>query len=810
MARRPPCLPPTLSVHFILATIGLFLGLNSAAAQPFEDADCLLCHGEATEWNLEDPQSARLFVHSASFEGSIHDGMACVDCHEGIAELPHAEKMPKVNCGSCHEDSIEAYQHSVHGKPLGASGEGETASCVSCHGSHRILPASDPASPVHHANLAKTCIQCHEDQALIESHHLPSKDNIQTYVISVHGQSNVHDSESKAASCNDCHGWHDIRPASEPESSVSRSNVVKTCGQCHEDVMEEFYSSVHGSLGKEGNPDVPVCTDCHGEHQIKSPDDRSSTVSRLHIAETCGKCHEDESIVEKYDIPISHPSALYQNSVHGKALLSGANEKAAACQDCHGHHSILPGDDPASKVNRLHISETCGSCHQEDGIQEEYENSVHGKAVKKGVREAPVCTDCHGEHTILSHLDPESPVYSTKLAKEVCARCHDSVVVTRKYGMSTHNVETFLESYHGLAGRLGDTTVANCASCHGVHNILQHDDPKSLVHKDNLVHTCGSCHPGANEQFVAGMVHVDLGSNGDTRTTHNFYMGLVRIVYMWLIALSIGGMLLHNFIIIFRHVRDKYRLQKNIPHVQRFPRVALVQHMLLTISFSVLVLTGFSLSFPDSLFSDLMKTYLALGEVQRSWAHRGAGVVLALTTVWHLLTVFCTQKGRSELKALWPRLRDLGDLWQNLIYHMGLSNVKPKFDRYDYSEKLEYWAFLWGAVIMVLTGLLMWFPAQIAIHLGISRFWVEIGALVHYYEAWLATLAIIIWHFFFVIFHPEEYPMDVSWLTGKLSVHAMEERHPEELDRLREEGKIVGLAELGPIKQEGEESNLEP
>ncbi len=91
---------------------------------------------------------------------------------------------------------------------------------------------------------------------------------------------------------------------------------------------------------------------------------------------------------------------------------------------------------------------------------------------------------------------------------------------------------------------------------------------------------------------------------------------------------------------------------------------------------------------------------------------------------------------------------------------------------------------------MILTGLIMWFPALIAQYLGMGKVWVDVATVIHYYEAWLATLAIMIWHFFFVMFHPEEYPMAMSWVTGELSVESMKERHPEELERLIREGKV--------------------
>ena len=760
------------------------VSLSPSWAEELSVDDCMMCHADL-ETELPDGAARDLSIDPEEYAASAHGKaeLACVDCHRDIEELPHAEKLAKADCTFCHEETGEIYDKSVHGQVNVEGKPDEAAQCSSCHGSHNILPASDPQSSVHHQHLAETCIKCHEDEALIEKHdRMAGKEQIQSFVMSVHGRSSVEDVESQAATCNDCHGAHDIQAHETSSSKISRPRVVETCGQCHKEVVDVYYESVHGRLAREQNPDVPVCTDCHGEHEIQSPENRQSTVSRYNIAETCARCHEDPQIISKYQIPIAAPSRFYRESVHGKALLIDKNEEAAACQDCHGYHSILGGHDPESTVSRDRIPDTCGNCHRQ--IDEEYERSVHATAFERGVSESPVCTDCHGEHTILGHLDPNSPVYPTRLAKEVCGRCHDSLVINRKYDLPGARVSTYNESYHGLASRLRDTTVANCASCHGSHEILPHTDERSMIYPANLLKTCGGCHPGASSEFVEGLVHVT-----PTQKDHPI-LYWIRIVYIWLIVLTIGGMLLHNLVIIFRHVRDKYRRQQSTPYVIRFPTAAIAQHLLLTACFIVLAITGFSLSFPDSLFARILVEYLGWGETARSIVHRVAGVCLILTIAWHILTMLFFRHGRKELGALMLRPRDLINACRNVAYHVGLTKTKPRFDRFDYSEKLEYWALLWGSVIMALTGLLMWFPVKAAELLGLSKIWVDAATVIHYYEAWLATLAIVVWHFFFVIFHPEEYPMALSWLTGKLPVSSMEERHPLELDRLEKEGKI--------------------
>lgn len=717
----------------------------------------------------------------AVYQGSVHGEaeLACTDCHQGIEELPHDDLLPPSVCGDCHDVETEAFASSIHGR----ADEGGAAgvACASCHGTHDILAVANPDSRVNPLRLAETCIGCHNDQAA-PGNVASRAEAMQSYLLSVHGRARLDDPTSHAASCNDCHDAHNTQPVASADSRVSRGRVATTCGVCHTDVAEVYFASVHGALAREGNPDVAVCTDCHGEHDIRSPTDRQSTVARSHIAETCARCHEDPVILAKYRISIASPSALYRNSVHGKALLSEQNEEAAACQDCHSNHDIRGGHDPDSTVSRRNIASTCGTCHAE--IAQEYNESVHAQAFELGVSESAVCTDCHGEHTILAHSDPDSPVFATRLAKETCGRCHDSMVINRKYGLPTRQVSTYYESYHGLASKLGDTTVANCASCHGAHHILPQSDPDSSVSAAHLAETCGHCHPGATEKFVSSLVHISPDR------THHAVLFWVRRIYMLLIVVTIGFMVCHNLVIITHHVREKYRAQKRDAYVVRFPPTVIAQHMLLTVTFLLLVVTGFSLSFPEAFLTTLLRNWFGLTEQMRSSLHRIAAVGMVATLVWHFISLLCTRRGRSELKALALGWRDARDMGQNLAHHLGWTRSKPRFDRYDYSEKIEYWALIWGSVVMLLSGLLMWFPVKAGEWLGLSKAWVDVAGVVHYYEAWLATLAILIWHFFFVIYHPEEYPMSLSWLTGKMPVDSMAERHPKELERLRQTGSV--------------------
>ena len=139
-------------------------------------------------------------------------------------------------------------------------------------------------------------------------------------------------------------------------------------------------------------------------------------------------------------------------------------------------------------------------------------------------------------------------------------------------------------------------------------------------------------------------------------------------------------------------------------------------------------------------------------------------------------------RGRQLVKDLWFRLQDARDVVAVLKYNLGLTPVKPRLDRFSYIEKAEYWALIWGTLVMAATGFAMWFDNSFLDLFGKVGY--DVARTIHYYEAWLATLAIIVWHFYFVIFNPDSYPMNTAWFTGMLSEREMEEEHPLELERI--------------------------
>jgi cytochrome b subunit of formate dehydrogenase len=197
--------------------------------------------------------------------------------------------------------------------------------------------------------------------------------------------------------------------------------------------------------------------------------------------------------------------------------------------------------------------------------------------------------------------------------------------------------------------------------------------------------------------------------------------------------------------------------------------------MLLT-SFILLALSGFALKFPDSWLS------WALGsdETLRRWLHRIAGVVLLGLGGYHLVYILVTREGRRLLRDFWPRMRDLKDVRTNVRFLTGRSPVKARFGRFGYVEKMEYWAVVWGTIIMGVTGLMIWLKMDVTQYL--PRWIIDVATTIHYYEAILACLAIVVWHFYHIFLAPGAFPMNWAWWDGKMPKEHYREEHPLDLE----------------------------
>lgn len=636
---------------------------------------------------------------------------------------------PDQECLACHG---QAGMKSDSGKNISIDAAKHAASahgilgCKDCHTTIKEFPPP--------AKVAKVqCATCHEEEVK----------NLATSAHALLGEN----------ACESCHG-------NVHELTTAERLMPEKCTECHAEEVKDLASSIHGQAAKNSDPDAPKCVSCHGSiHTVKAASEPDSAVARKNLADTCAKCHSDPAFLSRHMIPLAHAVESYKQSVHGRAVAAG-NEKAADCNNCHGNHDIYPARDPRSRVNHWKVPETCGQCHKE--IARQFNESVHGVAVKAGNRDAPVCVDCHGEHMILAPSNPASPLNAANISEETCGRCHNDPRLALRNNLPLNRVPSYAGSYHGLAVQGGKLTAANCASCHGVHDILPSSDPHSTVNPANLRKTCGQCHKGVEEaKFAIGPIHVQTATG-----PNHPVVKWIRWTYLVLIPATLAFMFLHNLLDLLSKLirrRPRHESGEVVLRMNLWFRVA---HWGIMASFPTLVVTGFALKYPDTWWAKPLLLYEANAGV-RGGLHRTAAVVMILSTLFHFVHLVLKKRDRKFIPAMIPTIRDATDMLDVFRYNLGLSKKEPAFAKFNYAEKMEYWAFIWGTFVMGLSGFLLWFNNFTLRHF--PKWVTDAATAVHWYEALLATFAILIWHFYLVIFDPMVYPMDTAWLDGKIS-----------------------------------------
>jgi len=217
---------------------------------------------------------------------------------------------------------------------------------------------------------------------------------------------------------------------------------------------------------------------------------------------------------------------------------------------------------------------------------------------------------------------------------------------------------------------------------------------------------------------------------------------------------------------------------------QRFNIYFRIQHMMLFTSVIILIITGLPIKFPNSVVSKFMMTIMG-GIYTQGILHRIGASLLIGFYVFHTLYTIFNKEGRRDFLQLLPRLKDVQDVLQMVKYFFGFAKEKPKFDRFSYIEKFDYWAVYWGGIVMVGSGLIMWFH-NIALRY-FPKYVYDIAREAHSDEALLATLTIVIWHFYNVHFNPSRFPGSLVWWHGRLTKEQMIEEHPLEYERLMKE-----------------------
>ena len=242
--------------------------------------------------------------------------------------------------------------------------------------------------------------------------------------------------------------------------------------------------------------------------------------------------------------------------------------------------------------------------------------------------------------------------------------------------------------------------------------------------------------------------------------------------------------------------------------VRRFDVHQLIQHMMIAVSFVLLVLTGWPLSTKGVGVSHVLVRLFGGLEIC-GVVHKVAGVVMLAAAAYHLVYLAVLALSRRFRWSMVPTWKDLRDFGRNLLYFFGRRRERPRFARYTYFEKFDYWAVFWGITIMGGSGLIRWFPVEAT---KIFPPWIyEVAHYAHADEALLAALAIFIWHFYNVHLRPGIFPMSRVFIDGKLTLEQLEHEHGAEYDELvaraeREAGVDEGAPGASAERDEGERS----
>ncbi len=822
------------SVHGSLDCVACHQDLEDAKlphADELEPVDCGTCHaGQAKK-------------HAASIHGQAlasGDPMApsCADCHgkhdvrrrNDPESRTYVLNIPRM-CGSCHHEGspvsrthdipqeriFENYSQSIHGQGLYEKGLTVTAVCTSCHTSHDILPHTDPRASVSPQRIVSTCTTCHSGIERVhrkviegrlwesEPHKIPNcvdchsphkvrrpfypegmanKDcatchgrpsltmerdgqTVSLYVDEAEYAASVH----KDVGCAQCHA--EATKSLERACATIKNKV--DCSSCHADQVEQYQASVHAKKRADGLDGAPECVTCHTKHAIRSRKDRASPTFPRHVPDLCGSCHK----IAGGDGQVSpdSPTVSYAESAHGKGLNKSGLLVTATCVDCHGGHAVLPQWDPKSSVNGDHIAATCGKCH--DGIQETYEHSIHWRGRQNVSRLLPSCKDCHASHNI-ARIDEGG---FRNAVRTQCGACHQE------------QFESYFETFHGKVSRLGFDRAATCSDCHGNHDVQHVTNPESHVSAENRVATCRKCHPAASVGFTQYLAH---GTHTDRKRYPELFW-----VFWGMTGLLVGTMAffgVHSIAWMVRlwTVRREWAPLKAAGHggklYRRFTPLQRGMHFTMVLSFFTLAFTGMSLKFSYTGWGQAIAGFLGGFDVT-GVLHRIAALVLIGVFVTHLASVNSRRRAEGlswkQLvlgpNSIVPLPRDLFQFLGTLKWFVG-RGPRPRYGRWAYWEKFDYFAVFWGVAIIGSTGLLLWFPELLT--RVVPGWLINVATIIHGDEALLAVAFIFTIHFFNTQFRPDKFPLDPVVFTGRMGLEELKYDKPEEYAELVRSGRL--------------------
>ena len=549
------------------------------------------------------------------------------------------------------------------------------------------------------------------------------------------------------------------------------------CRDCHQNIVD-----AQKNHQQDANAPKASCIGCHENLWARAQQDGTA---------------KDKPRLEV----VAKNIAAYKDSFHARENKDIPGQPLAKCDDCHTSHEFNVPPKGSERRTAWHksIPETCGTQCHEDQL-DIYAASVHGEELlDKGNTKAAVCTDCHSAHSVTG---TSSDSFKLNIV-ETCGSCH------------TAEIKSYSDTYHGQVSRLGYAYTARCVSCHDSHGIKAVEDPQSTVHPDKRLKTCQKCHDGKKMPLAtAGFKTFAPHANA-----HDFEKyPQVYVATKFMVALLIfvfAFFWLHSGLWYWREWQDRkagkphhridtkgLHLDEEKMHFQRFHWGWRIAHLVFALTTMTLVLTGTTALFAHSAWAPVVAKALG-GPQVLGIIHRVAAALFIGIFMVHFIYVM--QKLLRDKRFRWfgpdsliPNWKDFEDCWGMFKWFAG-KGERPKFERWAYYEKFDYWAVFWGVNIIGWSGLMLAFPHVTAQYLPGWVF--NVATLVHGEEAFLAAVFLFTVHFFNNHFRPDKLPPpDVVMFTGTQSLREFRHDHPAQYQRLVDSGELQARLVEAPSK----------
>ncbi len=361
------------------------------------------------------------------------------------------------DCLGCHNDkelTMEKNRRTVslyvNPAVFNNSTHGRQA-CIKCHEGFDMneIPHKAKITPIN-------CQSCHKDAASKHFFHPQmGKANALTGSIDI--------------KCKNCHGYHNVESAKKMNAKFNFANLTESCGNCHKKERAEHIGSVHFLEGINKHRNTPNCIFCHSKPITKGAK-LSPTQLKINQQELCLSCHIKETTSPQS--AFAKTLINFSKSVHGAAILRG-NQDAPSCIDCHGTHNLKKANAPDSKINKQNVAKICGTCHI--AITQEYNSSIHGISLQKGITEAPSCTHCHGEHNIQQVDAIPDRVFMDNHIKRLTVVENKLVIGLKSKAMKTYrkNLGIVLFQLHTTGCPTWSATIKPLGGSTAIHHICR-------------------------------------------------------------------------------------------------------------------------------------------------------------------------------------------------------------------------------------------------------------------------------------------------------------------------------------------------